>query len=374
MVFSRLLANESVVGVDIGSSSIKIVHAEPTRQGFTVSHVITCPTPPDSVKEGMVINVSEVAAAIQFAVRSADIKASNGIVAIAGPGVLVRHVQLPRMTEQVLRRSIHFEAGKFISTSIEDSVVEFEILGDGEESGQMKVMLVAAPRAMIESRVSTLEHAGLEPLAVDVEAFATFRALLGYNPDQSLMESTVALLDMGASHTEINLVCKGNLALTRTVPIAGASLTNAIKSTENCTEDEAEERKYSLDLNELVNLPAGSAGGSIMKVVQSLIDEVLREIRRSVNYLQSQLPDGAADTTVDRIILTGGTARLNGLAAYTNNRLNIDVSVGNPALGDLIDLSSSETGLGEEDIPLLAVAFGLAMKEIPATAQMRAAA
>jgi len=373
VVFSRLLANESVVGVDIGSSSIKIVHAEPSRQGFVISHATTCPTPPESVREGAVVDVPEVAAAIQFAIRSAGIKATNGVVAIAGPGVLVRHVQLPKMTEQVLRRSIHFEASKFISTSVEDSVVEFEILGDGDEPGQMKVMFVAAPKAMIDSRVSVLEHAGLEPLAVDVEAFATFRALLEYNPDQSLMESTVALLDIGASHTEINLACKGSLALTRTVPIAGSSLTNAIKSAENCSEDEAEQRKYSLDLSELVDLPPGAAGDSSLKVIQSLVDEVLREIRRSINYLQSQLPDGAADTTVDKIILTGGTARLNGLAAYTKNRLSIDVSTGNPALADFIDLSSA-AGLNEEDVPLLATAFGLAAKEMSAAAQMRAAA
>jgi len=373
VVFSRLLANEGIVGVDIGTSSIKIAHAEASRQGFVVPHVTICPTPPDSVREGTVTDIPGVAGAVQFAMRSAGIKASSGIVAIAGPGVLVRHVQLPRMAEQVLRKSIHFEAGKFISTSMEDSVVEFEILGDGEEAGQMKVMLVAAPKAMVESRVGVLEQAGLEPLAVDVEAFATFRALLEYNPDRSFLDSTVALLDMGASHTEINLVCKGNLALTRTVPIAGASLTNAIKSAENCTEDEAEQRKHGFDLSELVDVPAGSTGDPGLKTVQSLVDEMLREVRRSVNYLQSQLPDGAADATVDRIILTGGAARLGGVAAYTSNRLNIGVSVGNPALGDLIQLSP-EAGLNEEDIPLLAVAFGLAVKEMRAQAQMLAAA
>jgi len=373
VVFSHPLANESLIGVDIGSDSIKVVHAEMTRQGARILRVAVCPTPADSIKEGVVINVPEVAAAIQFAVRSAGIKATNAIAATAGPGVIVRHVQLPKMTEQLLRRSILYEAGKYISASVEDSVVEFEILGDAEEQGQMNVMLVAAPRAVVDSRVQALERAGLETLAIDVEAFATFRALVEQHPDQSLLESTVALLDMGASHTEINLVCKGRLALTRTVPIAGASLTNAVKTAENCTDAEAEQRKHSLDMAELAKSSSGSAPNPGLKVLQSLIDEMLREVRRSINYYQSQLPDGAAETTVDRLILTGGTSRLKGLLSYAKSRLNVEVSIGNPGLRELMS-SSPEDEFSEEDIPLLTVAFGLAVKEMSAAIRLSAAA
>lgn len=373
VVFSRLLANESTVGVDIGTSSIKIVHAEMTKQGLSVPHAIICPTPRDTVKEGVIVNVPEVAAALQFAMRSAGLRASNGVAAIAGPGVLVRHVQLPEMPATVLRKSIHFEAAKFISASIEDSVIEFEILGGGDEPGQMKVMLVAAPKQMVESRTAVLEQAGLEPLAIDVEAFASFRALVECNPNQALANSSVALLDIGASHTEINLVSKGNLVLTRTVPIAGASLTTAIKNAENCSDEEAEQRKYDLDLHELIASPPGSHTDQALKVVQSLIDEILREIRRSINYLQSQMPEGAAETTVEKIILSGGSSRLKGLADYTNSRLGMDVRIGNPALYDAIT-SLSETGLTEDEIPLLTVAFGLAIKELPGVAQVFQAA
>lgn len=369
-MFSHLLLHESVVGVDIGSSSIKIVHVEPTGQGAQTPHVAICPTPPNSVQEGVVVNVPEVAAAIQFAMRSAGIKASSAITAISGPGVIVRRVQIPTMSEQMLRKSIILEAGKYISASIEDSVLEFEILGDAEEHGQMNVLLVAGPRAMINSKVNALEQADLEPLAVDVEAFATFRALIERNPDQSLKESTVALLDIGASHTEINLVCNGELELTRTIPIAGRSLANAIKNAENCTEDEAEQRKHSLDLSEVMQLPAGSAPDPGLKVVQSLVDEMLREIRRSINFYQSQLPEGAAETTVDRLVLTGGTARLKGLLPYASSRLNVEVDIGKPFLGDLPDLRSPEGELGDEDMPLFTVAFGLAAKEMPAATQL----
>ena len=373
MALSSLLAHESAVGVDIGSSSIKLVHAEPTKQGFRVSHVAICPTPPESVKEGVVINVPDVAAAIQFAMRSAGIKASSAVTAIAGPGVVVRHVQIPRMSEQLFRKSINFEASKFISASVEDSIVEFELLGEAGED-QMNALVVAAPRAIVDSKVNTIEQAGLDPLAVDVEAFATYRTLVEQSTDPSLRETTIALLDIGASHTEINLVCNGKLELTRTIPIAGRSLTNAVKNAENCTEDEAEQKKCSLDLSELIGMPAGSASSPGLKVLQSLVDEILREIRRSVNYYQSQLPDGAAETSISRLIFTGGTSRLKGLLPYAGSRLNVEVTAGSPVLSNLISLSSSQCDLSDEDIPLFTVAFGLAIKETAAAVRMAEAA
>lgn len=363
-MLSQLLAHDSAVGVDIGSNSIKLVHAEPTKQGVRISHIAMCPTPPDSVKEGVVVNVPEVAAAIQFAMRSVGIRTSSAITAIAGPGVVVRNVQVPQMSEQVFRKTISFEASKYISASVDDSVVEFEILGAAGEAGQMSALIVAAPRPIVDSKVAAIEEADLEPIAVDVEAFATFRTLIEYSSDESLRTGTLAILDIGASHTEINLVCNGKLELTRTIPIAGRSLTNAIKNAESCTDEEAEQFKHTLDMNELIGLPAGSVTSPGLKVVQSLVDEMLREVRRSVNYYQSQLPDGVSDTTVTRLLLTGGTSRLKGLQPYASSRLNVEVSSGSAILSSMVNQSLYPGEISEEDVPLLTVAFGLAVKEL----------
>jgi len=373
VVFPSLLAKESIVGVDIGSSNIKIVHAEPTKQGIHVSHVSICPTPPNSVREGIVTGVKEVASAIQFAMRSAGIKTSSAITAIAGPGVIVRNVKVPKMTEAALRKCVYFEASKYISASVEDSVVEFEILGDAEEDDQMNIILVAAPRAMVDSKVAVLEEAGLDPLAVDIEAFAALRALIEHNPDGGITEKTIGILDLGASHTEINLVSCGTLALTRNIPIAGSSLTNALKNVHNCPDEEAERIKHSLDLGIIIESPDAVNDDPSLRAVQPLIDELLREIRRSINYYQSQLPDGAPEMTVDSLVFTGGMARMKGLSDYTRIRLNVPVSVGNPTLCRLIDSSVSPSGLTVEDIPLLTVAFGVTMKEISQAAAQRAA-
>jgi type IV pilus assembly protein PilM len=370
--FSHLLSKESVVGIDIGSNSIKVVCIEPTKQGPRISQVAVCPTPPQAVKEGVVTSTAEVANAIQFAIRSAGIKAPTAVTAIAGPGVIVRNVKVPKMSEDALRKSIRFEAGKFISSSIDDSIVEFDILGDSDEEGQLNAVLVAAPRGMVETKVVAIEQAGLEPLSVDVEAFALLRALQCL-PDSGIpAEGTVALLDMGASHTEINLITNGDLALTRTIPIAGNNLTVAIRNARGCTDEEAEEMKFSVDLQALMEQSDESRDDAALRAVQPLVDELLREIRRSINYYQSQLPDGS-DATVDTLILTGGTARMKGLVDYTKSRLNVTAIVGSPVLSSMYGFSSDPSGISVDDVPLLAVGLGLALKEMPVASLVAAA-
>ena len=364
MFFSHLLSKESVVGVDIGSSSIKLVCVEPTKQGPRISQIAVCPTPANMVKEGMVTSAAEIAGAIQFAMRSAGIKASTVVTAIAGPGVIVRNVKVPKMSEDVLRKSIRFEAGKFISSNIEDSIVEFDIIGDADEEGQINIVLVAAPRVMVETKVAALEQAGLEPLAVDVEAFALLRALQSC-PDSGIpADGTVAVLDMGASHTEINLISKGDLALTRTIPIAGNNLTTAIRNAVGCTDEEAEELKFAVNLQDLLDQTDAARDNAALRAIQPLVDELLREIRRSINYYQTQLPEGS-EGMVDTLILTGGTARMKGLVEYTKSRLNVQAVVGSPVLSSMYDFSSAPDGVSEDDMPLLAVGLGLALKELP---------
>ena len=193
-------------------------------------------------------------------------KATGAICAISGSQVIVRQVQFPKMPEAVLRKSIKYEASKHISASMEDSAVEFEILGDVPDESQMDVMLVAAPREMVDSRVQVIESAGLDPLSVDVEAFALIRSLVEFSASDEYLHKTVALIDMGASHTDVNIVSRGEFVLTRNIPIAGNSFTNAVKSLVGVSFEEAERLKIEMTADtplDQINTktPRAAAGG-----------------------------------------------------------------------------------------------------------------
>lgn len=362
MGISRFLMNEDIIAIDIGSSNIKMVYADIASRKVRTMDALTCATPRDSVKEGNIVDIDRVSDTIRTTIQAAGIKCVNAATAIAGPSVVVRNVLMPKMSAQMLRKSLSFEASKYISAPIEGSVIEFDILGDAP-NGQMKVVLVAAPREMVDSYARVLEQSGLDPISIDIEAFASFRSTIEFNSDYSLDKGTIALLDMGASHTEINLIVSGEVMLTRNIPIAGNAITGAIKSVENCTEDEAERMKYAMDLSVLLDPSSAPYIKSSTKAVQQLLDELLREIRRSFNYYQSQLPEDSRDLVINKIILTGGAARLSGLMQYMQNRLSVDATLGDP-LSWLNDRNSIKiNSLQQEDYPLFSVALGLIAKE-----------
>ena len=364
-MISSFFGKEVTVGIDIGSSSIKAVEIEPTPNGWTVVNAAVAPTPSEAIKDGCIINIVDVSQEIRNMLRDADIKAGGAVCAISGSQVIVRQVQFPKMPEAMLRKSIKYEAGKFISSSMEDSIVEFEILGEAEDPNQMNVMLVAAPRDMIDSRVATLESAGLEPLVIDIESFALIRALVELNATDEYLNSTIALIDIGASHTNVDIVSKGDFALTRNIPIAGDSFTNSIRSLLGGGFDDAERAKREMTAQYPIDeLNAVGGDNKCWRVVQPLLDELIREIRRSILFYQSQFPEGSADAGVDKIVVTGGTARIPGLGTYISNKLGINVEVAHVFEQKAIKTEAVNKDFIDEHGSVLAVSTGLALKEL----------
>ncbi|MCC6444276.1 MAG: type IV pilus assembly protein PilM [Armatimonadetes bacterium] len=360
-----LVHKEKIVGLDIGSHTIKVAQAEPTRSGWQVTHTSMCSTPPESIRDGVILNREAVAAALKEHLQSQRVSATGAVTAISGTTVIIRQVQLPKMTEGALRKSIRYEASKYVATSIEDSIVEFDILGPAEEEGMMKVMLVAAPREMVNSRADVCEMAGLEPMAVDVEAFALLRGLLETDPRHKADDKVVVLMDMGANHTDIDIIMRGNFALTRTIPISGSTMTNAIKTWLGCSLEEAEQAKERVNLENAGDVSGGYTDGQepAARALVPLIDELLREVRRSINYYQSQYPEATGEGMIEKIVLTGGTARMAGIDRYFAQKLNMEVELGDIVSNPALLYESPARDTAEQSGQMLAVGVGLAIKE-----------
>jgi type IV pilus assembly protein PilM len=374
-VLSSFFSSQTTVGIDIGSSCIKAVEIEPTPSGWTLVNAAVAPTPREALKDGSVINIIDVAQEIRTMLRDAGIKATGAVCAISGSQVIVRQVQFPKMPESALRKSIRYEASKYIASSMEDSTVEFEILGDAEDPAQMNVMLVAAPRDMIDSRVTALESAGLEPLVIDVESFALIRSLVEFNATDEYLNSTIALIDIGASHTDVDIVSKGEFALTRNIPIAGDSFTNAIKSLTGGTFEEAEQAKLAMTAQcPIDQINTAEPDNKSWRVVQPLMDELIREIRRSIHFYQSQFLEGSPEAQVAKIVLTGGTARMPGLDAYVSAKLSTPAEVAGVFRQTAIGTGRVSQDFIDEHGPVLAVCTGLALKELIPEATLKAAA
>lgn len=359
-----LFANERSVGIDIGSRLIKIVEIESNSKGWSVTSAKVGPTPKDAVKDGIVLNVVDVSEQIRSMLREYGSKATSAVMAISGSQVIVRNVKSPKMPEERLRKSIKFEAARYVSASVENSVVEFEILGDAAEPGQMNVMVVAAPQDMIDSRVRVCEAAGLEPLVVDIESFSLIRSLVDFNSTDQYLARTTAIIDMGAAHTDVNIINKGDFALTRSIPIAGDAFTNAVKSGIAGSFEEAEEIKLNLAEKCPIDSPEiADPANKGWRAVQPVLDELIREIRRSINYYQSQFPENQTDSMIDKIVLTGGSSRIPGLDKYMSTMLGIQSTKAGIFSQTAVMPGKLSPAFVEEYSPVLGVAVGLGLRE-----------
>ncbi|MBS1708912.1 MAG: type IV pilus assembly protein PilM [Armatimonadetes bacterium] len=352
-----LFKKKSFLGLDIGHHAIKGAQVEKTGSGWKVVKAFNITTPPDAVKEGIIIDPDPVGAAIKAGMKQAHIHADSAVVGVAGGSVIVRNVRIPKMNETTLRKSIRYEAGRYVPSSIEDSFIEFDIV-EQDVDGQMDVLIVASPKDMVNSRVAACKAAGLDVEIVDVEAFANYRAVVEVEENNVLKELTVAMVDIGAMTTSVSVVSKGQFAMCRTIPQAGQVLTEALKTYFKLTDADAESGKTQLDLSVLL-ADAKVVENPPLRIVQPHIDDLIREIRRSLNYYQSQQTEQGQPNPVTHLLVSGGGAKFVGLGEYMANKLGMQVVAGgifdNPRVTNGL-LDDTERGFD------LVVASGLAMR------------
>ena len=363
------MTNGSVIGLDIGSSQIKAVHLERRRGGWSLLNAGIQATPPECVQDGVILDIPRVTEAVRTLFRESRLPAADTVAAVSGSHVLVRPIKVPDMNLATLKRSIRFEAAKHLGQgtsgiAIENSVVEFEILGKGGTPPQLDLLLVVAPTPMVNGRVTVMENAGLEAVAVDHEAFALVRAMEAAKLTPAPGQAAV-VMNLGATYTDLNIVVGSEVATPRSIPIGGNALCSSLASALNLSPDEAEDRKRTLDVSPepLASEGFGGLAGTdpSRQVAAPFVDELIRELRRSVIYFQSQAVEAGLNVVVEHLVLAGGGTSLPGLPDYLRDRLSMQVSVLDPlalANGHRASLSHLE-GRGPE----LAVAMGLALKE-----------
>jgi type IV pilus assembly protein PilM len=240
---------------------------------------------------------------------------------------------------------------------VDDSFIEFEILGRTDDN-QMDVILVAAPKDIVNSRLAACDQAGLEVVNVDVEVFAAFRSLVETDPEADWQEKTVALVDIGAAKTNMSVVRHGTFAMTRSISQGGGVLTEALRQYFKLSHEEAEQGKAQLDMDSLTE-DSGPQEVPPLRVIQPHVDDLIREIRRSLNYYQSQLTEGEQTKNVDMVLMTGGGAKLKGLDKYASHKLKLPTT----AIGVFRNPRISYCGTEDlEEGMDLSVVAGLAMR------------
>lgn len=350
--------SKSIVGLDIGSHSVKAVELHRKGRGneFELSHLGVAPLPPEAIVQGAFLNSAGIVDAIREAIEKAKIRTKHVAAAVSGHSVIVKKVSLPTMSRDELDEQIRWEAEQYIPFDVNEVNLDFQILNEGGGEGQMDVLLVAAKKDLIDDYVQVIAEAGLQPAIIDVAAFAVenaWQANYDAHPDE-----TVALVNIGAQVVNINVVSGGAPTFTRDITTAGNQYTEEIQKTLSVSFDEAERLK--------LGARAGEASQDVVpqeveKAMQAVTETVIGEISRSLDFFAAT----SAESRINKVYLSGGSSMVTGFREAFRERTGHDAEILNP-LNRMIPSSKFEPEYIEEVGPALGVSVGLAMRQVDA--------
>lgn len=344
------------LGLDIGSSSVKMVLLKESKRGYELQHFGIAPLPPEAIVDGALMNSTAIVQAIQELVAAQKIKHREVALGVAGHSVIIKKIQLPTMTQDELDEAIQWEAEQYIPFDINDVNVDAQILTmpGAEVGGTMDVLLVAVKKDMVNDYTSVAAEAGLTPAIVDVDAFAVQNA---YETAYGIpMDETVVLINAGAAVVNINILANGVTSFTRDITLGGNLFTEEIQKQLNVSHDEAEALKI-----------GGSVGGEadavvpqeVERVISTVAEQMAGEIQRSLDFYAAT----AADGRIGRVYLSGGTARIPALQRTIAQRCGVPVEILNPFRNIEIDHRRFDPGYILEVAPMAAVAVGLGLRK-----------
>ncbi len=344
---------KGIVGLDIGTSSVKAVELRESGKGYQLVNFGVKPIPPQAIVDGAVMDASAVIEAITDLFRDFKISSRNVVIGISGNTVIVKKIPLPEMSFEELEESIHWEAEQYIPFDIEDVNLDFQIIDSGmpHEEGRMDVILVAAKKEKVDESVSLVVQSGLMPVIVDLEAFALQNAYeVNYEVEPG---KNIALIDIGAGVMNINVIGDGISVFTRDISIGGNQFTETIQKEMGISYDQAEalkrgERIEDVDMS------------MVQSVIESVSDNLTMEIQRSFDFFRAT----ANEREIQRIVLSGGTAKIKGLDEFISSRLGIPVVVNNPFQNIKINERKFDMVEMRKMAPTAAVAVGLALRRV----------
>jgi type IV pilus assembly protein PilM len=340
-------AAKSIVGLDIGSSSIKAVELKKSRNGVEVAHMAMEPLSSDIVVDSMIVDSGSVASAITKIFTESGIKTRAVATSVSGHSVIVKRIPMSSMSDQELAGVIQTEAAQHIPFDISDVSIDYQILNDNG-GATMDVLLVAVKKDKILNYTNVLSLAGKSPAVVDIDAFALQNCYeYNYQPGPG---ATVALLNLGASVMNINIVKGATPLFTRDVSVGGHQYTDSLQKELDLSFDDAE----SLKLGNKVGTVSEDAK---MPILQQVTEIIVLEIQKTFDFFRAT----ATGEHIERIYLAGGSSQVPGLIEGLRQEFSLPVEILNPfqriepPLGTGADLADKNAGQ-------MAVAVGLALR------------
>ena len=311
---------KNLVGVDIGTTSIKVCQTKQGRKGLELQKFGYETLASQVVVDGQVMDANVVTELLQKICKERKIRQKEVAVSVSGQAAIIRKISVPLMTDAELDEQIQWEAEQHIPFDIKDVQVDYQVLTRNADEGQMEVLLVAAKRDQIEDYAQIVRAAKLRPIVCDIDAFSIqnlFETTRGLDPAQ-----TFALINVGATLTSLNVVSNGVSAFSREIVNGGNSVSEEIQRSMSVPFEQAEAYKCGDDQD-------GIVPDQVVQIIEGSCDSVAAEVQRSLDFFMAT----SGDSSIGRLYLTGGCANLAPLAQAVEQRSRVPVETWVPTEG-----------------------------------------
>ncbi len=351
-MLKRGLSKKGLVGLDIGSSSIKAVELQGKGNNIQLVSLGYESLPEDSIVDGQIMELNNVSNAVQNIFRSSQMKTERVAAGVSGNSVIVKNIVVPQMSEEELEESIEWHAEEHIPFDISDVSLDYQITGNAPDA--LQVLMAACKREKVSNIRQAIQLAGKEPAVIDVDAFALQNCYeVNYRPQPG---EVVALLNIGASTMNINIMNGTRSVFTRDVSVGGSQYTSLLQKELGLTFDQAEAVKRGMQL------PEGVEQTQIDSIMETVSEILGLEIQKTMDFYRATADDNEA--TVQKILISGGGSKLPGLRDYLSRRFEMTVEVFDPFRQITVDARKFDPDYMREVVPEMAVAVGLALRGV----------
>ena len=340
---------KKVVGVDIGSSAVKVIGLTRARKGYHLESIGIAPLPKDAVVDGEIFNIGAVSNVLRDLVNASKIKGAGAYTGVFGSGVVVKRIKVPLMSKEELEHHIRWEAEQYVPFNIEEVNLDYDVITPNyKKSGKMDLVIAAAKKDLVSSYSAVLYDSGLIAEGVDIGTLALYD-MYKENYGTSREEANI-IMDIGASRTVMSVVENDRSVFVREIDMAGEYFTQKIQESLGITFEEGESLKMS-----------GEDGSLPPEVERILLAEVKKlgiEVRKSIDlYLAT-----ASDLPIGEISVVGGSVKLMGITKIIESITGIPTDIINPLKSIAFNEKVFPTSYLSQIAPFFGVGVGLAIR------------
>lgn len=348
MLFSR---SKGLVGLDLGSSAVKLVELKERKGEYQLQRLGVETLSPEAVVDGSIMDSSLVVEAILKLNEETRVKTQSYATSLSGHSVIIKKIQVPAMDDDELADSIQWEAEQYIPFDINDVRLDYVVLGEGEMGDQMEVLLVAVKRDKVNDYTSVISQTGKQPVLVDVDAFALQNAYeVNYDVDPL---KTLALINMGAGVTNINVIARGSTVFWRDISFGGNQFTEELQRELNLSFEQAEALKRGEDVGQY-------SAADARPILDGVSAEMASEIQKTFDFYSAT----SSEAPVDELVLSGGCSLTPNLQQVLRDRFQVPVELMNPLRHIHYKESDFDANWLDSIAPMLTVAVGLAVRRV----------